>query len=186
MQLNTEKMWALSTVVDMRNDIYQDKGSLSMNSFQVTYNQSEFYAVRQLYLDEDIRQKDLLTWTWKSGNNSYPYGKRTYVKLVDKGSDKSSSNAQIAQILKDQPSYRGPYDSESLFGAVMVRNDYCKGPKPAGDIWDGETIDPISCNNLEQPVCERGFYLSKIGSVPDAGERTRCIRAKQIQTHIQR
>ncbi|QQS61731.1 MAG: hypothetical protein IPN70_02270 [Candidatus Moraniibacteriota bacterium] len=162
-------VWALSTVVDMRNDIYQDKGSLSMNSFQVTYNQSEFYAVRQLYLDEDIRQKDLLTWTWKSGNNSYPYGKRTYVKLVDKGSDKSSSNAQIAQILKDQPSYRGPYDSESLFGAVMVRNDYCKGPKPAGDIWDGETIDPISCNNLEQPVCERGFYLSKIGSVPDAG-----------------
>ncbi len=171
-RLYKKDVWALSSVVDMHKDTYVDRGNLStLASFQITYSEPAFYAIRKLYLDEDLAQAPgpnyLTTWTWNNAAKSYPYGTRTYVKLVDKGVDKTLANAQISQILKDQSSYAGPYDTQSLFGTMMVRSGYCKGPIPSGDMWAGFLNVPAQCTKTP-PSCADGFNLVVTGNVPDS------------------
>ncbi|EGV28274.1 hypothetical protein ThidrDRAFT_3903 [Thiorhodococcus drewsii AZ1] len=96
-------VWALNTVVIFHEDeaVYLDLGDWHLPAFRTRFSSDAFYAIRGIYqrTEFDANPAGLDTWSWFDGEDQYPHGERTFVKIVDRGVDQTQSNALVQKAV---------------------------------------------------------------------------------------
>lgn len=93
-------VWMLNTVVLFhgKGAVYLDLGDWGLTSARTEFDARFFHAMRAIYQAVSFAgdPPDIDTWTWLDGPLQFPHGQRTFVKIVDKGTDQSSERKLIA------------------------------------------------------------------------------------------
>jgi len=96
-------VWMLNTLVLFyrNNAVYLDLGDWGLPSVRTTFSVDYFFKTREIYQKTkfDGQPAGLDTWTWFDGADQYPYGERTFVKIVDHGRDYSLDDPLIRKTV---------------------------------------------------------------------------------------
>ena len=135
-------VWVLSMKVDITpGSSYENTGDFGLSYIYGNFSHSDFVNIKRIY-QSIFFDPDLLPgvdiWTWHDGEYEYPFGKRMYVKIVDKGEDLSVSNAGIQDLVDSVPVY-GDCDQYACGNGTCERESgetQCDCPEdcPVGDL----------------------------------------------------
>jgi hypothetical protein len=92
-------VWILNTLVIAQEGTaaYIDLGDWSLPSFRARFSSAVFFAIRGIYQRTlfDANPRGIAVWTWFDGEDDYPQGERTFVKIVEQGVDHSLADPKI-------------------------------------------------------------------------------------------
>lgn len=96
-------VWILNTMVLFHENsaVYLDLGDWGLSSLRTKFTPEIFFKLRGIYQKTkfDASPPGIDTWTWFDGEDQYPYGERTYIKIVDQGIDYSQKDLLISKTV---------------------------------------------------------------------------------------
>jgi LmbE family N-acetylglucosaminyl deacetylase len=103
-------VWALSMKTAVNGGNYENTGTFGFSYINLSFDDSVFQKIKAIYQTEtlisDTQGNPIAdAWTWHDSTNEYPFGQRTFVKIVDKikKKDLTIANAAIKQIVDSVP-----------------------------------------------------------------------------------
>lgn len=92
-------VWVLNTLVLFHGDdaVYLDLGAWHLPALRTRFSSDAFFETRSIYQRTEFKATPagVDTWTWFDGDDQYPHGERTFVKIVDQGRDHTQSDPLI-------------------------------------------------------------------------------------------
>ncbi len=103
-----KEVWMLSMVrydPDTPGLPYKNTGTFGLEYVTTSFDGGFFREIRSIYQQEEASpsSEGLNIWSWHNGNNEYPQGSRTFVKVVDNGNDLSIGNPGIQYLMDNVP-----------------------------------------------------------------------------------
>ncbi len=96
-------VWILYTMVLFHDNsaVYLDLGDWGLASMRTKFSPDIFFKLRGIYQKTkfDANPSGIDTWTWFDGQDQYPHGERTYIKIVDQGIDYRQKDPSISKTV---------------------------------------------------------------------------------------
>ncbi len=158
-------VWALSMKTAVNGGNYENTGTFGFQSVNLLFNDSVFRKIKAIYQAETLISDNngnptADAWTWHDGANEYPFGQRTFIKIVDqtKGDKKdlTIANAAIQQIV-DSVLVTGQCQSDP----TRVEKEFIADPpnNDANALFCPAGYKRVTCQGWRETPLELGMKL---------------------------